>query len=514
MTATQMTTLIEKLDALDAERRRYTLETLAAHLDAAGRYGRLQSLFAGSDWMQARVRSNGFRYDGYLDDVAIGSRSARRRVAADEASLVQTLRLALVSTTVTSLAASPSPSLVGEAVERSIWPAVRAIDVAKAIASSLDQRALCWRLLEIAQLSETDREELQNLLDSVDGTPSFDNLARWAELRRSMDDLRGRWTSGEVVERSLLLLRTVEPLLTLKLTLDERTYDAPLFAPHRDADTERFRVAHEDLAKKSPRTARVIVLAKLKHLRAIAGGGFEAIRTIPGFTVEERVEAAALLTFALDPSAATLGLPKRALRKRALLLDADTVERIAGSLTAAQAEALVDAVRHSRARVQHYQGNPNRARALAALAVHLPERNRAPIVRAAVKELARMAQAGDKRRKGSKKPPKWRGVPMDVTDPDGTGGAPVMVFFDDQAVVDEGIDLVFSSYVEDLSDLEVEYAAFATAVEALADLIPKKNVVKLLGLALLPNRDYGWVCIRVISALEPRLTGRLAELRD
>ncbi|MDP9219148.1 MAG: hypothetical protein M3P23_01235, partial [Actinomycetota bacterium] len=216
-----MATLTEKLDSLDAERRRYTLETLAGHLDAAGQSGRLQSLFASPDWMRARVRSNGFRYDGYLDDVAVGFRNARRWVAADEAGLVQTLRLALVSSTVTSLAGNLSPSLVTEAVRRSIWPAARAIGVATTMASDLDQRALCWRLLELAQLSEAEREELQDLLGAVEGAPSFDNLEHWVELRRSMDEVRGRWASREVVQRSLVLLCTVVPLLIRKLTVGE-----------------------------------------------------------------------------------------------------------------------------------------------------------------------------------------------------------------------------------------------------------------------------------------------------
>ncbi|MDP9219622.1 MAG: hypothetical protein M3P23_03680, partial [Actinomycetota bacterium] len=293
----------------------------------------------------------------------------------------------------------------------------------------------------------------------------------------------------------------------------------PLVTMHPDADTERFRVVHEELAEKSPQAARRIVLTKRKHLRALAGGGFEAIRTVPGFTDAERGEAAALLTFALEPAAATLGLPKRVLRKGALLLDADTVERIAGSLTAAQAEALVDAVLHSRARVKRYRGNAQRARALASLAGRLPERKRAPVVRAAVEELARMAKTGDKRPKRGKKRPKWQGRPMKITDPDGAHGDSVVVFFDDQAVVDEGIDLVFRSYVEDLSDLEVEYAAFAAGVEALANVLPEeamseKDFFKLFELAVLPNRDYGWVCIRALSAFEPRLVGELAELRD
>jgi hypothetical protein len=509
-----MTSLTEKLDSLDAERRRYTLETLAGHLDAAGHSGRLQSLFASSDWMLARVSSNRFRYDGYLEDVAIGFRNARLCVAADEACLVRTLRLSLVSATVTSLAGSLPASFVTEAVKRSIWPAARAIGIATTMESSLDRRALCWRLLEIEHLSQTEREELQKLIRSAEGTPSVGSFEHWAKMRRSMDEIRGRWTPREVVQRSLALLCTVEPFLTKTLTLGERTYDTPLFGSQQQTETERTREMHEMIAKDSPEDARRIVLANLNYARAVAGRGFEAIRTVPGFSDAERVEAAALLTFALQPSVLTLGMPKRVLRKRALLLDADTVARIAGMLTASQARTLVDSVLHSRARVKRYKGNPNRARALAALADRLPARKRTSVFREAIIELVLIVQTEHNQPKRRKDVPKWRGFPINVTDPDEAEVESAVVFFDDHAVIDEGIDLAFSSYVEDLSDLEVNYAAFAAAVEALAEVIPEEDLLELLDLAVLPLDDYGWVCIRLISALEPRLTGQLTELRD
>src|SRR3954454_5658021 len=101
-----MTNLTEKLDSLDPGRRSYTLRTLAGHLYAAGHTDRLQSLFADTDWLYARVGSYRDRYEGYLDDLALGFRNARRQVGADEALLVQAVRLALISSTVASLAGS------------------------------------------------------------------------------------------------------------------------------------------------------------------------------------------------------------------------------------------------------------------------------------------------------------------------------------------------------------------------------------------------------------------------
>jgi TIR domain len=514
-----MASLTEKLDSLDAERRRYTLETLAGHLDAAGQHGRLQSLFASSDWMHARVRSDRFRYDGYLEDVAIGFRNARGRVAADEACLVQALRLALISSTVTSLAGSLPTSLVAEAVKRSIWPAARAIGIATTMESSLDQRALGWELLEIDHLADSEREELQDLLDSVERTRSVGSFEYWAEMRQSMDEVQGRWAPHEVVDRSLALLCAVEPLLTLTLRVGESVYDrmgehvyeGPLIGKHQRAETDDIRAA---LAKDSPESARTFVLAMLNKIRTMARRGFEAIRSVPGFSDAERAEAAALLTFALEPSAPTLGMPRRALKKCARLLDAVTVVRIAETLTASQAKTLVEAVLHSRARVKLYKGNPNRARALAALAARLPAKKRESVLRKAVKELVRVVETVQKGPKRRKEVPKWRGLPMEVTDPDGGEVESVVVFFDDHAGVDEGIDVEFSSYVEDLSNLEIAYASFGAAVEALAENIPEEELPKLLSLAVFPFREYGWVCVRVLCALEPRLTGQLAEVRD
>ena len=66
-----MASLTQRLDSLSPERRRYTLEALAGHLDTAGKHGRLQSLFANADWMHARVLSDRLRYDGYLVSVSI-----------------------------------------------------------------------------------------------------------------------------------------------------------------------------------------------------------------------------------------------------------------------------------------------------------------------------------------------------------------------------------------------------------------------------------------------------------
>ena len=459
-------------------------------------------------------RFHEFRHRNYLDDVAIGFRNARGRVADDEAGLVQAIRLALISSTITSLGGILAASLVAEAVKRSIWPAARAIGLVTTMESSLDQRELCWKLLEVDHLTDSEREELQDLLALAERGPSVSDFDYWAELRSAMDKIRGRWTPQRVVDRSLALLCAVEPLLTATLSVEERLYESPVVRMHQKGKRDDIEVAHEEMAKTEPGAAREIVLAKLNYLRTMSRRGFEAIRSVPGFSEAERAEAAALLTFALEPTAPTLGVPKCAVKKRARLLEADTIVRIAGGLTASQAKTLIESVLHSGARVERYKGNPNRARALAALAERLPKKLREAVRRRAVRELVRMVETAQKEPKKRKDASKWQGQPLEVAIPDEGKPESVMVFFDDHAAVDEGIDIAFSSYVEELSDLEVEFASFGAAVEALADVIPEEDLPKLLGLAVSPLSQYGWICVPAICALEPRLKGQLAELRD
>jgi hypothetical protein len=301
------------------------------------------------------------------------------------------------------------------------------------------------------------------------------------------------------------------------LDAERRRYTLETLAGHLD-DAGQHERLHALFADPEWMSARVMMLTKLRLLRVNAARGFLAIRAAPGFSEDEREEAAALLSVALEPSALTVGVPKHHLAAGTRLLDADTVERVAPSLSAIQARTLIEAVLDSRARVKRYKGNQGRARALAALASRVPTAEHEPVYREAINELIRLYESveenSDRKRTKWKPTRKARSRSMKVTAPDGRQRETVVVYFDDRAAYDEGMDLDFSSYVEDLSDLEIHYAGFGAALEALANIIPEALMVRLFGLAVFPFHDYGWVCVRAICALEHRFTGELREIRS
>jgi hypothetical protein len=518
--ACSMMRLTKRIKFLDAERRRYTLETLASHLDDAGQYHRLHALFSDPEWMNARVRYAGFRYDGCVADLAVAFRNATERARFSETALVQAFRIGLISSTIKGLAGSLHPGLIAEAVKRSIWPAAQAIGITRSLNSRLDRQALCWALLKLNNLAGPEQEELRQLLDSARSRPHYGRRPFWLGLRKTVDGVQGGWVARDVVERSIDLLCALGEFLTGTLQLDGVAHEVSMFQEdvHEDPDAA---IALDEFLKSSPKEARCMLLSKRRSLRLRAARGFLAISSVPGVGEIERQEAAALLSVALEPATLTVGVAKTHLSRGSRLLDADAVERVAPQLSAIQARVLIRAVLDSRARVEVYKGNPNRARALAVLARRLPAEERAPVYREAIHELVRLHEsvqegAEDKadRRRAKRKPArKTQKRLLRVKVPGARQAKRIAVYFDDYAPSDEGMDISFSNF-EDLSDLEMEYGSFAAALESLQDVIPQELVVKLLGLAIYPLHRYGWVCVHAICALDRRFTGELQEIHS
>jgi len=139
-----MSDLRGRLAALDAERRRYTLETLASHLVEAGRTDRLHSLFDDAQWLHARYEGSGSVYDGYVLDLDFAWEDAQ-----DDDAFARCFRYALIRSSLNSLSGSLPPELVIRIVETGLWPTERALSVSAQVPEP-ERRA---RLLALLQRS-------------------------------------------------------------------------------------------------------------------------------------------------------------------------------------------------------------------------------------------------------------------------------------------------------------------------------------------------------------------------
>src|SRR5262249_4750119 len=161
-------------------------------------------------------------------------------------------------------------------------------------------------------------------------------------------------------------------------------------------------------------------------------------------------EAESLFSHALERQALTCGM--RRMRAGAVRLDASAVERIAQFLSPEQSADLVQEIINRRG--TSTRGNANRATALASLAPWLAGRDRQRAIAEAIRELMWISETASKQ----KKRVTTRGSASTHTAhkskrQPGIRGAKTALVFDDYHEMDEGIDLLFNSYVEDASDL-------------------------------------------------------------
>ena len=164
-----MTSLGERLERLDPERRTYTLNTLAEHLGEAGQSQRLRDLFADDQWMRARFEDSGNVYDGFLSDAAISLSLEQRRGkqqidnGCEPTAIADAFRLALIRTRVTAVVSQARPAIVVRALDLHLWTAERAMNVA----AKRNQLELYTALLASDHLTAAQRERVLNAALSI-----------------------------------------------------------------------------------------------------------------------------------------------------------------------------------------------------------------------------------------------------------------------------------------------------------------------------------------------------------
>src|SRR5262245_32532524 len=121
------TSLLQRLNALDAEQRRYTLETLVARLLDVGQLDRVRVLFSDDAWLQGRVEGDSGAYDGYRADLDITwealAGEARKQIdaAGEISALADCWRISLIRTSLNSIAGNFPPALVARAIQTGYW---------------------------------------------------------------------------------------------------------------------------------------------------------------------------------------------------------------------------------------------------------------------------------------------------------------------------------------------------------------------------------------------------------
>ncbi|MDM0030057.1 hypothetical protein [Variovorax saccharolyticus] len=112
----------------------YGLRNLAVHLEHGHQSHRLRELIDEA-WMHARVERDGYRYNGFLRDVAIAWQQAKAQCLRDpdasaaDGALSACMRLALIRASVDALSERYHPALLRRAIEIRLWPLERSLSV-------------------------------------------------------------------------------------------------------------------------------------------------------------------------------------------------------------------------------------------------------------------------------------------------------------------------------------------------------------------------------------------------
>lgn len=181
----------------------YGLEWLATHLFEARDAARLAALVS-QPWM--KVRTGGYRFSGFVDDVEHAWRVAAQQVG--ERGFVESLRCGLIRTSFNSISQNHPPALVARAFEENLWTLERVL----AIAANLREFAavnLYAAVLGSRRLAPVDRvrlarlaiEQAQRVRDASMRASAFEPLVRSldGELRQQAID-RGLEAARIIVE--------------------------------------------------------------------------------------------------------------------------------------------------------------------------------------------------------------------------------------------------------------------------------------------------------------------------
>ncbi len=132
----------------------YGLRNLAVHLYRGEQCDRLAGLIS-EPWMRARVVREDYRYSGFLADVDLASQCAAadadREAECDDgafAAFAACFRYALIRGSVGSLSVNVPPALIERALEISLWPVARALDIASRVPRPLARAESYAAILE------------------------------------------------------------------------------------------------------------------------------------------------------------------------------------------------------------------------------------------------------------------------------------------------------------------------------------------------------------------------------
>ncbi|MCB0164028.1 MAG: hypothetical protein KDI79_07380, partial [Anaerolineae bacterium] len=136
----------------------YLYNHLTYHLDALANHNKfavqeLHQLFADDAWLQVRITTDDFRYDGYLADLELAwqqaEQTARLQIEVEQplTAIIEIVRCALIESTINTMINQYDLVLIPRAVEVGLWSLEQAISVAAKIGDPKKRAELCIALL-------------------------------------------------------------------------------------------------------------------------------------------------------------------------------------------------------------------------------------------------------------------------------------------------------------------------------------------------------------------------------
>ena len=166
-----MSSLRERLAALDPERRRYTLDTLISHLVNGDQRERVHTLFANRDWLDVRYQDSGNIYDDYITDLEMAWDRTSLPAAFHEVEqgalnteYAWCFRYALIRCSLNSLSGTLPPEIVIRAVETGLWPTERALSVAARVPKPERRTQLLALLMRSGKLNDLEEAKVRRVV--------------------------------------------------------------------------------------------------------------------------------------------------------------------------------------------------------------------------------------------------------------------------------------------------------------------------------------------------------------
>ncbi len=353
----------------------YLYDHLAYHLLGAERHDDLHALFADQRWLEKRVEQDKYAYSGYIADVMLAWEQvahpqalAQIEAGGPVTALTDCVRLALIRTSVNSLAANYVPEMVARAVELGVWGIERALSIAERVPDPEARMKMYVAILGTRKLNEQQRQEAaQQALDAARNIR--DEGYRVRALAALVPHLQGQ-------QRQLALDHALTAVLNIRRE-EYRAFALAALAPHLQGPQldDALRAA-QNIRREHDRAFVLATLAP--HLQGPQLD--DALRVALNIRREStRTEALAALAPRLQGPQRQQALDD-ALRAAQYIEDEDDHARALGALAPhlqgpQRQQALDDAL----CAAQNIRDEDARARALAKLAPHLqgPQRQQA-----------------------------------------------------------------------------------------------------------------------------------------